>query len=124
MINDLDNRQTALVRDSKQNMDEIIQQMNAQKGDQEMRLKTLHEELNKEITELQPAGGQDGKSIDAIAAASQRATKKIEKNIDNLKRKLLPAALKTLEDTLDQKMQTQIAMSSAQLEKKLKSISS
>ena len=62
--------------------------------------------------------------VDAIAAASQRATKKLEKNIENIKKKVLPEALKTLESSLDQKMKTQIAMSTAKIEKKLKSIGS
>ena len=95
----------------------------------------MHEELNQEINDMnQPftmpegagskEGGSPGLSVDAIAAASQRATKKMEKNIENLKKKVLPEALKTLENSLDQKMKTQIAMSSAKIEKKLKSISS
>ena len=100
-----------------------------------MQIKALQEELSREINDLsQPfpmtenttnnEGGSPGLSVDAIAAASQRATKKLEKNIENIKKKVLPEALKTLESSLDQKMKTQIAMSTAKIEKKLKSIGS
>jgi len=40
------------------------------------------------------------------SSASNRVTKKIEKNLDNLKNKVLPAAIKNLEKSIDQKMQT------------------
>lgn len=61
------------------------------------------------------AGGQEaaaspsGLSVDAVAAASQRATKKMEKNLDNIKRKVIPEALKTLESNIDRKVKKEIA---------------
>lgn len=86
--------------------------MKQQKDEQDEQLRNVHEELTQEINDVaQPftlpegsagkGAGVAGLSIDAVAAASQRATKKIERNIDNLKKKVLPEAMKTLENTLD-----------------------
>lgn len=41
-----------------------------------------------------------------------------------MKKKELPAALKTLENTMDKKLKTEIAWSSSKMEKKIKNISS
>lgn len=87
------------------------------------KLKNLQEELSKEINDLnQPfipsavpmtgsgsnenggVGSPSGLSVDAVAAASQRATKKLEKNLENIKKKVIPEAIKTAENSLEKKM--------------------
>lgn len=98
----------------------------------------MHEELTNEINEVNepfPAlsssppspgaqeGGRTGLSVEAIAAASQKATRKLEKSIENVKKKVLPETVKTLEGSFDQKLKTQIAAKTAKIEKKLKGIS-
>ena len=50
------------------------------------------------------AASPSGLSVDQVAAASQRATKKMEKNIERIKTKFIPEALKTLENNIDRKV--------------------
>lgn len=95
----------------------------------------VQEELSKEMDEIaQPftlPEGNDTKgtsggalTIEAYAVANQRTNKKMEKNIENIKKKVLPEALKSLESSFDKKMKKEIAASSAKIEKKMVSISS
>ena len=65
-------------------------------------MKALQESFSQELSNMPSIADANPPG----SSASNRVTKKIEKNLDNLKNKVLPAAIKNLEKSIDQKMQT------------------